>query len=617
MNYQELASTILKKVGGIENVIALEHCATRLRFNLKDDSLAKTQELQALNGVVSVINKGGQYQVVIGNDVIDVFKELMKLGDFNSNENYQEKSKGLVNTILDTISGIFFPIVPALAGAGMLKALLSLLSTFKLVTVESSTYQFMNFMGDACFYFLPIIIAGSAAKKFKVNQYVAMSLGAMLVHPTLISMVQLAKETGDSLSLFGLPVSLVTYTSSVIPIILAIWFMSKVEPFVTKVTLKPLRIFMVPLLTMLIVGLATLIVIGPLGNLAGQLLGDFINFINQYASWLVPLLVGAFTPLMVMTGMHYGLIPIGINMLVTTGFDTVAGPGMMVSNIAQGGAALAVAIRSKSTDIKALATSSGISAVCGITEPAMYGISLRFKKPLIAAMIGGGTAGLFIGVMDVGRYAQVAPGLFALPSFIGDNGFNNFIYACIGCVIAFVVSFIVSYILGIEEPEEVEKVETSKQIIINDEELTAPLEGTIIPLNQMNDPVFASEALGKGIAIVPDTNKVYAPSDGIITVFFETGHAIGLTTDNGAEVLIHVGIDTVELKGQYYHPKVKQGDVVKQGDLLLEFDLNAIKERGYDLTTPVIITNTQQYTDITAVKNKHVNTDDQLLILTI
>lgn len=617
MNYQELASTILKKVGGIENVIALEHCATRLRFNLKDDSLAKTQELQALNGVVSVINKGGQYQVVIGNDVIDVFKELMKLGDFNSNENYQEKSKGLVNTVLDTISGIFFPIVPALAGAGMLKALLSLLSTFKLVTVESSTYQFMNFMGDACFYFLPIIIAGSAAKKFKVNQYVAMSLGAMLVHPTLISMVQLAKETGDSLSLFGLPVSLVTYTSSVIPIILAIWFMSKVEPFVTKVTLKPLRIFMVPLLTMLIVGLATLIVIGPLGNLAGQLLGDFINFINQYASWLVPLLVGAFTPLMVMTGMHYGLIPIGINMLVTTGFDTVAGPGMMVSNIAQGGAALAVAIRSKSTDIKALATSSGISAVCGITEPAMYGISLRFKKPLIAAMIGGGTAGLFIGIMDVGRYAQVAPGLFALPSFIGDKGFNNFIYACIGCVIAFVVSFIVSCILGIEEPEEVEKVETSKQIIINDEELTAPLDGTIIPLNQMNDPVFASEALGKGIAIVPDTNKVYAPSDGIITVFFETGHAIGLTTDNGAEVLIHVGIDTVELKGQYYHPKVKQGDVVKQGDLLLEFDLNAIKERGYDLTTPVIITNTQQYTDITAVKNKHVNTDDQLLILTI
>lgn len=617
MNYQELASTILKKVGGIENVIALEHCATRLRFNLKDDSLAKTQELQALNGVVSVINKGGQYQVVIGNDVIDVFKELMKLGDFNSNENYQEKSKGLVNTVLDTISGIFFPIVPALAGAGMLKALLSLLSAFKLVTVESSTYQFMNFMGDACFYFLPIIIAGSAAKKFKVNQYVAVSLGAMLVHPTLISMVQLAKETGDSLSLFGLPVSLVTYTSSVIPIILAIWFMSKVEPFVTKVTLKPLRIFMVPLLTMLIVGLATLIVIGPLGNLAGQLLGDFINFINQYASWLVPLLVGAFTPLMVMTGMHYGLIPIGINMLVTTGFDTVAGPGMMVSNIAQGGAALAVAIRSKSTDIKALATSSGISAVCGITEPAMYGISLRFKKPLIAAMIGGGTAGLFIGIMDVGRYAQVAPGLFALPSFIGDKGFNNFIYACIGCVIAFVVSFIVSYILGIEEPEEVEKVETSKQIIINDEELTAPLDGTIIPLNQMNDPVFASEALGKGIAIVPDTNKVYAPSDGIITVFFETGHAIGLTTDNGAEVLIHVGIDTVELKGQYYHPKVKQGDVVKQGDLLLEFDLNAIKERGYDLTTPVIITNTQQYTDITAVKNKHVNTDDQLLILTI
>lgn len=617
MNYQELASTILKKVGGIENVNALEHCATRLRFNLKDDSIAKTQEIQALNGVVSVINKGGQYQVVIGNDVIDVFKELMKLGDFNSNENHQENSKGIVNTVLDTISGIFFPIVPALAGAGMLKALLSLLAAFKLVTVESSTYQFMNFMGDACFYFLPIIIAGSAAKKFKVNQYVAMSLGAVLVHPTLISMVQVAKESGSSLSLFGLPVSLVTYTSSVIPIILAIWFMSIVEPFATKFTPKPLRIFMVPLLTMLIVGLVTLIVIGPLGNLAGQLLGDFINFVNQYASWLVPLLVGAFTPLMVMTGMHYGLIPIGINMLVTTGFDTVAGPGMMVSNIAQGGAALAVALKSKNPDIKSLATSSGISAVCGITEPAMYGISLRFKKPLIAAMIGGGVAGLFIGVMGVGRYAQVAPGLFALPSFIGDKGFNNFIYACIGCIIAFIASFIVSYILGIEEPEEVKKTETSKQIIINDEELVAPIEGTIIPLSQMNDPVFASEALGKGVAIIPGSNKVYAPCDGNVTVFFETGHAIGLTSDNGAEILIHVGIDTVELKGQYYHPKVKQGDVVKKGELLLEFNLNAIKEKGYDLTTPVVITNSQQYSNITSVENKQVAVDDQLLILTI
>lgn len=553
---------------------------------------------------------------MIGNTVKDVYKEFIKLGDFQNNEISDEK-KGIVNKILDTISGIFIPIVPALAGAGMLKALLALLTMLKVVAPDSQTYQFLNFMGDSVFYFMPIIIAASASKKFHVNQFVAMGIGAILMHPTFMNMIAVAKESQTGLEVFGLPVSLVSYSSSVIPIILAIWFMSYVEPITDRYMPKSIRIFMTPLITMLVVGIATLVAIGPLGNICGQLLGDAIGMLNHYVSWLVPLLVGTFTPLMVMTGMHYGLIPIGINLLATTGFDTVAGPGMMVSNIAQGGASLAVAFRCKNTEIKSLAASAGISAVCGITEPAMYGISLRFKKPLIAAMIGGGAAGLFIGIMGVGRYAQVSPGLFALPSFLGEKGISNLIYAIIGCAIAFIVSFIISFILGIDEPKEDVKLNEQKEIKLDDEEIFAPLKGQVISLDKVNDSVFSSGSLGKGMAIIPSEGKIYAPADGTISAFFETGHAIGVTSKHGAEILIHVGIDTVNLKGKYFYPKVKQNEQVKKGELLLEFDLNKMKEEGYDCTTMIIVTNSQQYTSVQPVKIDEADKNKELMILTI
>lgn len=616
MTEKELASTLLMLVGGKQNIVAVEHCMTRLRFNLKDSSQADTQKILNIQGIISVVDKGGQYQIVIGNTVKDVYKEFIKLGDFQNNEISDEK-KGIVNKILDTISGIFIPIVPALAGAGMLKALLALLTMLKVVAPDSQTYQFLNFMGDSVFYFMPIIIAASASKKFHVNQFVAMGIGAILMHPTSMNMIAVAKESQTGLEVFGLPVSLVSYSSSVIPIILAIWFMSYVEPITDRYMPKSIRIFMTPLITMLVVGIATLVAIGPLGNICGQLLGDAIGMLNHYVSWLVPLLVGTFTPLMVMTGMHYGLIPIGINLLATTGFDTVAGPGMMVSNIAQGGASLAVAFRCKNTEIKSLAASAGISAVCGITEPAMYGISLRFKKPLIAAMIGGGAAGLFIGIMGVGRYAQVSPGLFALPSFLGEKGISNLIYAIIGCAIAFIVSFIISFILGIDEPKEDVKLNEQKEIKLDDEEIFAPLKGQVISLDKVNDSVFSSGSLGKGMAIIPSEGKIYAPADGTISAFFETGHAIGVTSKHGAEILIHVGIDTVNLKGKYFYPKVKQNEQVKKGELLLEFDLNKMKEEGYDCTTMIIVTNSQQYTSVQSVKIDEADKNKELMILTI
>lgn len=637
MNYSDLATNILNKVGGEKNVISVGHCATRLRFNLKDDKKADTEYIKKLKGVVGVVNKGGQYQIVIGSDVKNVYKALLELGNLNSNDNNdsnecKEENKGVISKVLDTISGIFFPIVPALTGAGMLKAVMSLTVAFGWLSTKSDTYQFINYIGDTAFYFLPILLASSAAKKFKCNEYAAMAIGGVLLHPTFTTMIAAAKQSGVGLHLLGLPVSMVSYGSSVIPIILAIWFMSYVESFADKFVPNVIKLFGVPLVTLIIVSPVTLIAIGPLGNILGVGLGAGIEFLNNYVSWLVPLLVGALTPLMVMTGMHYGLIPIGINMLATTGIDTVAGPGMMVSNIAQGGASLAVAIRAKNKEVKQLAGSVWITAVLGITEPAMYGISLRFKKPLYASMIGGGVSGLFLGIMGVGRYAQVAPGLLSLPSFIGPNGFITLIYAAIGCAIAFVVSFAVSFILGIDEKDkdieeaedkdeifqEIKKAEDKDETVLDikpNDIIYAPIKGKSVELKEVSDPVFADGIIGEGIAIIPDEGVVYSPIDGVISALFDTKHAIAITGDDGAEILIHVGIDTVKLGGNYYTAFIEKDQKVKKGDKLLEFDMNAIKKEGYDLITPVLIVNFSEYAEVIGITDKKTKVGDPLIKL--
>lgn len=607
MDYKKLAADIVDLVGGEKNVQSVTHCATRLRFNLKDDSAAQTDRLKGTKGVMGVVNKGGQYQVVIGSDVANVYREILELGSFEGGSGKDEvkDEKGPVVRVLDTIAGIFTPIIPAITGAGMLKAVMALLVAFKVIDTTSETYQFLNFIADAAFYFLPFLIANSAAKKFKCNAYMAMSIAGVILHPTFISMVNTAKEAETGLRFIGIPVSLTSYSSSVIPIILGVWFMSFVEPLADKVSPKPVKFFTKPLLTLIVTAPVTLIVLGPLGNIIGDGIATAISFLNTHVSWLVPLVVGTFTPLMVMTGMHYGLIPIGINNIATAGFDTVVGPGMLGSNIAQGGASLAVAVRTKNSEVRQLATSAGITAVCGITEPAMYGISLRFKKPLIAAMIGGGVSGLFLGITGVGRYTSGSPGLLALPGYIGTEGPRNIIFACIGAAIAFAVSFIVSLILGIEDP--VEEKEAGDSVIF------APIKGEAVPLNTVNDPTFAEAVLGQGIAIVPQEGKVYAPFDGVVDTVFETGHALGLSGENGVEVLIHVGIDTVNLQGKYFQPKISSHDKIKKGQLLLEFDKEAIQKEGYEIVTPVIITNSEKYGQIQSLVSGQVEVGREIL----
>lgn len=634
MDYKKLAADIVDLVGGEKNIQSVTHCATRLRFNLKEDSAAQTDRLKGTKGVMGVVNKGGQFQVVIGSDVANVYREILELGNFENSGKEKEEGKddkGPVVRVLDTIAGIFTPIIPAITGAGMLKAVMALLVAFKVIDTASESYQFLNFFADAAFYFLPFLIANSAAKKFKCNPYMAMSIAGVILHPTFINMVNTAKEAETGLRFLGLPVSLASYSSSVIPIILGIWFMSFVEPLADKVSPKPVKFFTKPLLTLIVTAPVTLIVLGPLGNIIGDGIAAVISYLNAHVSWLVPLVVGTFTPLMVMTGMHYGLIPIGINNIATAGFDTVVGPGMLGSNIAQGGASLAVAARTKNSEVRQLATSAGITAVCGITEPAMYGISLRFKKPLIAAMIGGGVSGLFLGITGVGRYTSGSPGLLALPGYIGTEGLRNITFACIGAAIAFAVSFVISFMLGIEDP--VEESEENASVKNGDERIKtkeddreaahadectiySPVKGKAVPLDAVNDPTFSEGVLGQGIAIVPEEGKVYAPFDGVAESVFETGHALGLSGKDGVELLIHVGLDTVNLQGKYFKTKISSGESIKKGQLLLEFDRDAIQKEGYDIVTPIIVTNSGEYGNVQSLASGLVEVGTEILKVT-
>ncbi len=617
MNYEILAKSILEKIGGKENVSNLTHCATRLRFNLKDNKKAKTSEIKNINGVMGVVDKGGQYQVIIGNYVNHVYKEVVKianLDNMSSNASEEVDDRKPIAKVIDTITGIFTPILPAITAAGMMKAVLALLTAFKLVTTDSQSYQIVNFMADSAFYFLPILLANSAAKKFKCNQYLAMMLGGMLLHPTFVTMVNTAKEAGTSISVFGLPISLASYSSSVLPIILGVWFMSYVEPIADKVSPKAIKFFTKPLITAVVTGIVLLVVIGPLGYIISDKIGLAIKTLETYASWLVPTLIGGLTPLLVMTGTHYGLIPIGINNRMTMGYDTIIYPGMLASNVSQGGAALAVALKTKNSEIRQLASSAGITAVCGITEPALYGVNLRFKTPLYSSMIGGAVGGLFLGLFRVCNYSGGSPGFLTLPSYIGGDSMMNFVYACIGAIISVAVSFVSCLVLYKDKEEVPVKEEENVQRSLGNEIIIAsPMKGEIMPLNEVNDETFASEMMGKGVAIKPVDGKVVSPINGIVQTIFKTKHAIGLKSEDGTEILIHIGMDTVQLEGKHFKAYVKDGDKVKIGDTLIEFDTEAIKKEGYELTTPVIVTNTNDYLEVLARGVKKVNTGDAII----
>ncbi|MBF4694266.1 beta-glucoside-specific PTS transporter subunit IIABC [Fusibacter ferrireducens] len=616
MDYQNLAKEILAKVGGADNITGITHCATRLRLNLADERKAKDQELKNVPGIMGVVKKGGQFQIIIGSDVASVYKPLIEMADIKESKRVEEGHKKPLDKLIDTLTSIFTPILPAITAAGMIKAILAILITFKFVAKDAQAYQILNFMADAGFYFLPIFLASSAAKKFKCNPYLAMMLGGILLHPSFISMVSASKESGEAIKLFFLPISNAGYASSVLPIILIVWFLSYVEPFADKISPKPIKFFTKPLLSILIVGVAGLVVIGPLGYILSSYVADFMNAVNEHVGWLAPTFLGIFSPLLVMTGTHYGIIPIAINNRMTIGYDTLLYPGMLGSNVAQGGAALAVSFKSKKTDIKQLASSAGITAVCGITEPALYGVNMKYKTPLYAAMAGGGIGGLFMGITKVRNYSGGSPGLLTLPSYIGGDSMNGFYFACIGAGISLVVAFIITMVLY-KDPEEDDLSNEVTETVFETtghghQDILAPITGKAVALSEVNDSTFSEGIVGKGAAIIPSIGKVVSPVDGKIATIFNTKHAIAIQANSGAEILIHIGIDTVKLDGKYFEVFKKNGDAVKKGDLIATFDIEGIKKEGFDVITPVVITNHDAYAEIRS-KNKNVNALDAFI----
>ncbi len=612
MDYKKTAAEILKLVGGEKNVASVTNCMTRLRFNLNDAKKADVEAIKKVKGVQGVVTKNGQFQVVIGTDVGNVCDEIRKLGRFEENAAADSTEKsGIIAAFFGTLTAIFQPIIPALAGSGMIKALLALLVALKLVDPGSQTYQIFNAFGDALFSFMPFILAFSAAKRFKCNPYVSAVLAGVLLHSSFTGL-----NTGDPVHLFGIiPVTMISYGGSVVPILLIVWVQSYIEKFANKISPKPVKIFLAPMITIIVTGIIGITIAGPLGNLVGQVIAVGFNWLNDYAGWVIPVLMGTFCPFFVMTGMHYCFAPIQTIQYATLGYGTILGPGMLASNIAQGTAALVVGIKSKNKDMKQLGFSSGVTGLMGITEPALYGVNLRLKKPLYASMIGGCAAGLYAGITGIHTFSSTTAGIFALPVYIGGEGFGNVINAAVTIVISMVVTAIATMVIGFDDPADEPTDETEQGIPSAGEAVKesakagsikitvdSPLKGSIIPLSEVQDEVFSGEIIGKGAAVVPEKGEIHAPSEGEILSVFDTGHALGMRTRDGVELLIHIGLNTVELKGKYFQTHIKQGDLVKKGDLLISFDIEEIQKAGYDITTPVLVSNTADYLDILAKK---------------
>lgn len=621
MDYNKTSKEILQLVGGEENVQNLIHCMTRLRFNLYDNSKVDRDKLEKVPGVMGVNISGDQFQLIIGNNVSEVYKAILENSTLDGNSKAQQasdKKKNVLNSIFDVISGVFTPILPAIAGAGMIKGLLAVALTFGWISSNSQTYIILNAIGDGTYYFIPILLAVSAARKFGSNPYTAAAIGAAILHPTLTQLLGSGKE----ISFIGLPVPAVIYSSSVIPILLAIWISSYVEKWIDRIIPAALKLILVPTFTLLIVVPVTLMTVGPLGAIIGNWLSMGVGAFFEYGGIFAGLILGGTWSVIIMTGMQYAFNPIMMNNITKNGYDYLF-PSMFMANMGQAGASFAVFLKSKNKSFKSLALSTSVSALMGITEPAMYGVNMRLKKPFIAALIGGATGGAYYSAVGVKYF--IVGGNFGLPgiaSFIGPK----FLYAVIGFPLAFVAGTIAAFILGFEDVEEEVKSNTTStkenedrdvkpEEIVALEELYSPLKGKVKALNEVNDAVFSTGLMGKGAAILPEEGKVVSPVSGTITTIFKTKHAIGITSNNGAEILIHVGLDTVQLEGKYFTAHVEDGDVVAAGDTLVTFDMEAIKAEGYDLITPVIITNQDHYRSVSPVKEGKINIKEKFLVL--
>ena len=593
MKYDQLAKEIIQQVGGESNVKSLVHCATRLRFVLKDKSKANKANMERLDGVITVKESGGQFQVVIGNNVPEVYQAIGKqtnLIDRPTDDSSDGEKGNIFGRAVDIISSIFTPLLGVMAGAGILKGLLAIATNVGWLATDETTYIILNATADSLFYFLPVLLAVTSARKFGANQFVAMTVAGALIYPSIIQLKNEAVPT----DFFGIPVMMMSYTSTVIPIILAIWIMSYIEKFFNQRIHESVKNFVTPLISLVTIVPLTLIVFGPIGVTSGDLIAAFI----LKALAFNPILAGAFIAgvwqVLVIFGIHWGVVPVIINNIATKGYDYIK-PATAPAIFAQAGASFGVMLRSKNKKLKTLAGSTGITALFGITEPAVYGVTLRLKRPFIAAVISAAVGGGIVGHFGSVAVASGPPGLLTLPVFIGDS-MTAFYGLLLGVAVSFVLSIVLTYVLGFEDdPIEEEMTETTTDSMT----IPSPVPGQIVSIETVPDQVFASGAMGRGFAVIPSEGKVSAPVSGEVTAVFASKHAIGIQSDSGLEILVHVGIDTVQLDGKHFDLHVEKGQRVEAGELLISFDIEAIQTAGYEVITPVIFTNLPEERHVT------------------
>lgn len=543
----------------------------------------------------------------------DVFEEIEKIIDLDPTKEVQVEKKGSLTAIIEFVAATFQPVIPALSGAGMVKAVLALLIVFQVISPESQTYYLLNMFADGVFFFLPIILAFTEAQKLRCNPILAASVAAMMMHPNWGALV----TAGDPVKFFEIiPFTLATYTGSVIPILLVIFVQSYVEKFLNRVIPKSVELVFVPMLTFLVMGTLAFSVLGPIGSIIGGYLATFFTFLSINASWVPAVLIGGFLPIMVMFGLHNGVAPLGVMQMAELGYDSIFGPGCVCSNIAQATAAAVVAFRTKDKKLRQLATSGSITAYMGITEPVLYGVNLPKKYPLISAMIGGGLGGLYAGLTNTHRFATGSSGIPAILLYIGDDTMRFFWNIVIALIISAVSTAVLTYVLSFKFEKEA-NIPEMKEVILEDTLMISPIRGQIIPLSAVHDEAFASEALGKGFAIAPAEGKVVAPFDGKIAAIFPTKHAIGLVSETGVEILIHVGLNTVELNGKYFEALVEADEIVKKGQPILTFDLEKIQAAGYDTQVPIVVTNTPQYSSIETIGSGQTDCDEAILAVRV
>lgn len=633
--YKQLAQDIIKNVGGKENINGLTHCITRLRFKLKDESIANDDVLKNMGDIVTVMKSGGQYQVVIGNHVEAVYKDVVEIIDLdNLNTSSETKESGnILDKGIDIISGIFQPVLGIMAACGMLKGLNALFVALGLYSATSGGYMVINAAGDALFTFLPLFLGYTSAKKFGLKPMLGLALGAAMCYPAIQgssisagadAMYTLFKGTMFAspvyIDFFGLPIISMDYTGTVVPIIFVVYFASKCEKLFNKFVPDLVKFFFVPMLTLLVTLPVALIVIGPIATFGSTLISEAVLSIRDFSPLLAGAIVGFSWQILVIFGLHWGFIPVYINNVMTLGYDNVMMP-FFACTFATSAVVLAIFIKTKDKKLKEMAIPNFISGIFGVTEPAIYGMLLPLKKPFIISCIASGIGGAFYGFFNLRKFITGGMGIFELPAMIEPNGgMGNLIVALSGMAISMVVAFVLTMVLY-KDKEEVKEVENNikeetkevKSTKLEKEIVVSPIKGEVLNLNDIEDAAFSSGVLGQGVAIIPSDGKVVAPVDGVVTTLFPSLHAIGILSDEGVEVLIHIGLNTVQLEGRGFEACIKQGDRITKGQTILKFDIDVIKEAGYSVVTPIVVTNSSQFLDVVQTESKNIELEDNLI----